>query len=216
MSKLKEILKENRLIYTAWCATSRGFYTGDLLHPHLGGYRAGGDRNSLVRPLFQTLHDRFDCRSGLDVGCAEGITVQDMIACGIDGWGMEGSAKALRTSSCPDRITVHDLTAGPYLAGRRFDVVWCCEVVEHVEPRFVGNVALTLAGNCGRYLAMTHALPGQKGFHHVNCRPPGYWIEMLEAAGLTFRRELTEELRGVVAAHNRSAFFAHSGLVFAR
>jgi len=216
MSRLKQILKENRIIYTAWSATSRGFYTGDLLHPHLGGYRAGGDRNSLVRPLFEELYSRFGCRSALDVGCAEGITVRDMIAAGLDAWGMEGSAKALRTSPCPDRIALHDLTTGPYLAGRRFDLVWCCEVVEHVEPRFVGNVVLTLAGNCARYLAMTHALPGQKGFHHVNCQPPDYWIGMLESAGMTFRRDLTEELRGIVASHNPQAFFVQSGLVFVR
>jgi hypothetical protein len=32
---------------------------------------------------------------------------------------------------------------------------------------------------------MTHATPGQGGYHHVNEQPSGYWIEKMREAGFT-------------------------------
>ncbi len=212
---IKAALRKNKYVYPLWCATLGRYYVADVLHPHLGGYRAGGDRNSLARPLYDELLAR-GCRSAFDVGCAEGVTVRALLEIGYDAFGLEGYAKALRKSACAERIVVHDLTTSPYLAPRRFDFVWCCEVVEHIEPKYVGNLVITLAGNCGRYLAMTHGLPGQDGFHHVNCQPPEYWIGMLQAAGLAHDAEFTTRMRERVRAYNPGAFFAKTGLIFRR
>jgi len=57
--------------------------------------------------------------------------------------------------------------------------------------RFVGNVILTLTGNCGRYLAMTYAPLGSGGYHHVNCQPEEYWIKLIEVAELRYDQNLT-------------------------
>lgn len=215
MNSLKSALRKNKYVYPLWCATLGRYYAVDVFHPHLGGYRPGGDHNSMARPLYDAFF-AMGCRNAFDVGCAEGITVQTMIDIGYDAWGVEGYARALRRSACPERIVIHDLTSAPFLSGRRFDLVWCCEVAEHIEPKYVGNLALTLAGNCGRFLAMTHALPGQDGFHHVNCQPPDYWVQTIEASGLLFDESLTNEMRYHVRGHNPSAFFARTGLVFRR
>src|SRR4051794_28051900 len=39
------------------------------------------------------------------------------------------------------------------------------------------NVRRALAN--AAVVAMTHAVPGQAGHHHVDCQPPGYWIERM-------------------------------------
>jgi hypothetical protein len=44
-------------------------------------------------------------------------------------------------------------------------------------------------------LLMTHADPGQAGYHHVNCQPSGYWIERVPPRVL-FDANLTAETRG--------------------
>ncbi len=71
---------------------------------------------------------------------------------------------------------VHDLTKGPVVTS--VDLVHCQEVVEHIEEKYLDNLLSSLL--CGKFIVMTHALPGQDGYHHVNCQPPEYWIEHLQ------------------------------------
>jgi hypothetical protein len=78
----------------------------------------------------------------------------------------------------PDRpIAQHDILAAPYVMP--VDVVWSCEVAEHIVEPKVDNYIDTLCN--GRIVAMTHAVPGQPGHHHVNCQPSEYWIEKMRA-----------------------------------
>lgn len=189
----------------------------NVLRPHLGGYKPGGDLATDVTPLFKEFFTGFTCKSALDVGCAEGHMVQAMLQIGYDAYGLEGLVKARKASSCPERIITHDLTYSPYLFQRRFDLVWCSEVVEHIRENYVGNVVLTLAGNCAQYLAMTYGPPGSGGYHHVNCQPAEYWIRLIESAGLSFDAELTAIMKAHVAAHCEGfRHFTKTGLIFRR
>lgn len=189
----------------------------DVFRPHLGGYKPGGDYATEVTPLWEYFYTQLGCRTALDVGCAEGWAVKAMLDIGYDAYGIEGLPKALSRSPCPDRITIHDLTKRPYLSGRRYDLVWCSEVVEHIKEAYVGNVVLTLVGNCGRYLAMTYAPPGSGGYHHVNCQPEEYWVEHIQAAGLRYDADLTYFARELVRTKCKGfRHFAERGLVFVR
>ena len=127
---------------------------------------------------------------------------------GCEVLGLDGSRKAggLLTEG---EFIVHDLVSGPCLSGRRFDAVWCCEVAEHIEERFAGNLVSTLVGNAERFIFFTHALPGQGGYHHVNCEPPEYWMEKFGALGYALGQALTAKAR--LLGHN---YFAKTGLVF--
>ena len=94
------------------------------------------------------------------------------------------------------------------------DLVHCCEVVEHIEEQFLDNLLRTLAN--GRVIAMTHALPGQGGYHHVNCQPSEYWIQKIEAIGYHYLSMETEEVRNLGSGTECWTYFAKSGLVFER
>lgn len=215
---IKHFVKNNHVLYATWCTLKgQDTFAANVFAPHLGGYIPGGYWKTHSPALYEFFLRERGCRTAFDVGCAEGQSLEAMIGMGYeDARGIDGFAKVLKTSKCPERISIHDLTKCPYLAPKRADFVWCCEVAEHIEEKYVGNLVLTLAGNCARYLALTHALPGQPGYHHVNCRPPEYWIGLVEGAGLRFEPDLTTAMRELMQRTTPGSFFAKTGLVFSR
>jgi SAM-dependent methyltransferase len=177
--------------------------------PSLGGNGIGGDPLTWHPALWQYLIDRFDVSSMLDVGCGEGHCVGWFTGHGVDAYGFDGLRANVENAVAP--IELWDLRAGPYT--RPVDLVHCAEVVEHVSPEFVGNVLDTLAN--GRVIALTHALPGQPGYHHVNCQPPEYWVRHLEDRGYRLLELESFESRAIVE-RNAWTFFVRSGLIFER
>lgn len=184
---------------------------------HLGGYVSGGDDATFYPDLWNWLVRDFGIRSVIDVGCGDGVAVrhfEGLIApltihrrpsvIGIDGCQQESS-----------NIHQWDYTTGPLGYRIEFDLCWSCEFVEHVEERYVPNFLATFA--CAKHVLMTHAVPGQAGHHHVNLRPPDYWIGVMAAIGYSFDRALTSSARGL-AGLNMSPWnhFVRSGLAFTR
>jgi SAM-dependent methyltransferase len=174
---------------------------------HLGGNAWGGDPFTFEPRLWRHLVDRFQIRTVLDVGCGQGHAMLEFsrLGCwcvGVDGWGPNA-----RFLTMP--IITHDLTANP-LRVSNIDLVWSCEVAEHIEKEYVDNFVATLA--CGRYIAMTFCPPGGKGHHHVNCQPEEYWIDLVVGAGYRYMR------KAVLAAREAATheYFSDRGLLFER
>lgn len=192
---------------------------------HLGGTSTEGDPDSWYPELWDWLVREFGLGSVLDVGCGVGHAQKFFFDRGLLTWGLdcEGvlARHLLRETSEKPGLIVHDLTTGPWgwVDTTRADLVWCCEVAEHVEEQFVDNVVRTVADNCYKVLAFCAAPAGAGGFHHVNCQDPPYWVAKLEAAGLTYRPDLTDHARSLCPEGNgRSArnYFRRSGLIFTR
>jgi hypothetical protein len=101
-----------------------------------------------------------------------------------------------------------DLTQSPVWC--RVDLVHCQEVVEHIEESFLDNVLLSLA--CGKVIVMTHAVPGQVGYHHVNLQPMEYWVSHLKSYGCEVLEEDTRRVRSLAKA-DTAIYLASSGLV---
>ena len=125
---------------------------------------------------------------------------------GIEWTGIDGDSSVSKPSIC-----LFDYTMGAYFPSE-FDLVWCVEFVEHVEEKFVYNFLPSLS--CGRVLLLTAAPPGHKGYHHVNCRPQRYWIDMIEAAGMSYDEEETKDLRA--ASTMKRDFVRKRGMVFVK
>ena len=180
---------------------------------HLGGYVAGGDPGTWTPQLWEHLVDAYDIRSVLDVGCGEGHSTRFFRSLGCDVLGVDGCAQAIRDSVLPGSVTLHDFCDGPFDPGRRFDLVWSCEFLEHIDEQYLPNVLATLA-LADKAIAVTHAFPGQPGHHHVNCQPTSYWIEML--AGIGYDCRLTDTVaarRATWGDYHRLNHFGRSGLV---
>jgi len=185
----------------------------DEKQPHLGGFIPGGDPATYYPDLWRWLVDRWGARSVLDVGCGEGHALKFFARCGVDNLlGIDGVAQ-----EAEHLVRTHDYTLGPLHVEHigRFNLCWCCEFVEHVEERYVPNFLATFA--CADLVLMTHAEPGQQGYHHVNCQPAAYWTGVLAAIGYQLDEALTACTREFARA-NESPWnhYARSGLAFSR
>lgn len=134
--------------------------------------------------------------SVLDVGCGAGAWLavhrhegtEDIL--GVDGDYVDRSLLLIE----PDRFRPIDI-AGPFDLGRRFDLVECLEVAEHVPA----SAAETLIDNLVRHgdlVLFSAATPGQGGKGHINERPIGYWRECFARRGYRAFDPLRPLVRG--------------------
>lgn len=136
-----------------------------------------------------------------DLGCAGGGIVLDALLRGHQAIGLEGSDYSLRHQRAEWRLLRNNLftcdIAKPYLVcdleGRPvlFDVVSAWEVFEHIPedgvPQMLKNIVNMLAP--GGYFVgtvnQTESIEPESGARlHVTIRPPEWWYEQAEKAGL--------------------------------
>lgn len=195
------------------CGHLGGCMRADAEHPH-------GDPGCYFPELWQWLMDKFrrpDKPFGVvDVGCGEGHALEWFYNHGAAILGLEGCEEAIRYSPVEDYIRQIDFTQGSvtdwpswsWLQATGADLIWCCEVVEHIEERFIPNYLP--AFKLGRVLAMTHGFPGQEGYHHVNLQPVTYWVKLLAQEGFELDEALTAESRKL----DKDGHWQRSGLIF--
>ena len=99
------------------------------------------------------------------------------------------------TGSIPaDRFNVGNLTR-PLDLGRRFDLVQCLEVGEHLPRAASGTLVASLCTH-GDIVVFSAAVPGQGGENHINERPLEDWRALFAEHGYAafdpFRRRLSE------------------------
>ena len=183
------------------------FYIDDQ-SPHLGGYIVGGDDATYYPELWEWLVKECGVRSVLDVGCGEGHALRFFRELGCRTMGIDGIEQ-----NQVDILT-HDYTESG-LELDPFDLVWSCEFVEHVEEQYVPNFLRTF--KAAKIVTMTHAEPGQPGWHHVNCQTADYWRGAMTACGYSLDLSLTKKTRELaLLSNNPINHYARSGLAFVR
>jgi SAM-dependent methyltransferase len=143
----------------------------------------------------------------LDVGCGTGRTLSYLRDNGVDAFGVEGSDLAISRARHPDHILKHNLNRELNL-GRRFDLVWCAEVVEHIHPRYERNLLNTLV-NHSDLIILTAAQPGQGGEGHFNEQPFDYWISKFEVLGYSYDEPTTLNLRAAPEPYSENILVFH-------
>jgi SAM-dependent methyltransferase len=133
--------------------------------------------------VLSALVPRLPVRSVLDVGCGRGTWIKASLACGIqEVMGVDGvPLSPTELLFAPERFHVWDLRQ-PLALDRRFDLVLCLEVGEHLAAEH----ARVLVGSLARHsdtVLFSAACPGQTGQHHVNCQWPVYWQALFNDAG---------------------------------
>jgi cyclopropane fatty-acyl-phospholipid synthase-like methyltransferase len=128
--------------------------------------------------ILKMLFDIFQPNSVLDVGCglgtwlsvAQKMNVSEIM--GIDGSWLDKS----RLRIDPDLVSIQDLEQ-PLEIGRKFDLVICLEVAEHLSSDAAPNFIDSLT-NHGDIILFSAAIPFQGGSHHINERFPDYWYSL--------------------------------------
>jgi len=137
--------------------------------------------DGIVRDLHPT--------SVLDAGCALGLLVEQLSLRGVDASGVDISEHAISSApdSVRDRVRVGSLTEP---LERRFDLIVCVEVLEHVPAAEVDAAIANLCAASDRILLST--TPEDFGeATHVNVRPPEAWAAALAREG--FLRDLERD-----------------------
>ena len=173
---------------------------------HLGGNIAEGDPFTFSPTAWDYLISRFAVNSVLDLGSGSGYAADYFFRRGLKVVAVDGLAENCRKAKFPTMCC--DLTKTSVLC--RVDLVHCQEVAEHIESAFVDNFLQSLT--CGKFIVMTHAVPGQGGHHHVNEQPASYWTEALGVRGCLVLEEDTRRVREA-ASKDGARYLAATGLV---
>jgi SAM-dependent methyltransferase len=174
---------------------------------HLGGNCMEGDPYTYAPGVWSYMIDRFCITSMLDVGSGSGHCPEYFFRKGIKAVALDGLWENVRDSVYP---TVQwDITHGSFKT--KVDLVHAQEVVEHIDPQYMQHLIDTLKS--GRYIFMTHAVPGQGGHHHVNCQPQEYWVELMKANNCYLLDEDTKRIREI-AKKEESGYLGSTGLLF--
>lgn len=177
----------------------------------------GGHWNytNIDRFPFDYLVGAFNPKSMLDVGCGPMGMVALALEYGLDAYGIDGDIDILYgdfTTGPRSRFSLCDFTVDYWKSPASFDLIWSVEVAEHIEERYCGNYLKTIAENLNLngVLFFSHALPGQKGHHHVNCQPPSYWIERFAAFNIHHLAPESEHARRL----SSNPYISNTGMVF--
>ncbi|EAM6080682.1 hypothetical protein CDJ04_07180 [Salmonella enterica] len=183
------------------------FVNGVDEEQHLGGNIAEGDPRTYAPSVWDYVIKRFAVKSVLDIGSGLGYAADYFFNAGVKTLAVEGLTFNVNHSIYP---ALHqDITQKPILC--KVDLVHCQEVVEHIEESFLDNLLSSLT--CGRFILMTHAVPGQEGHHHVNEQPMEYWINHLRRYSCGLLEEDTMRIRHL-AANDGALYLAQNGLLF--
>jgi len=162
-------------------------------------YQGAGSLRS-ARLVIAALRRRLPvaARTVLDVGCGVGtwlVAWKELgcEVCGVDGAYVAPGSLQIATGE----FHAHDLMLELAL-GRRFDLVQCLEVAEHLPPAAAPVLVASLCRHADLVM-FSAAPPGQGGEHHVNERPYGYWRELFAAEGFAMH----DPLRGEILADRR-------------
>lgn len=165
---------------------------------HLGGFSTTeniGDEATYHPNLWKHMIDVYNVKSLLDIGCGMGISTKFFYDNGCTVQGIEGHPFCKENSKMKDYIKLHDYINGESNVEGVYDLCWSCEFIEHVEEKFMHNFIKDFAK--AKIILITHATPGQGGWHHVNCQPASYWIEKLGEHDLIYDDDLTKETREI-------------------
>jgi SAM-dependent methyltransferase len=121
--------------------------------------------------------------SVLDVGCGAGAWMRAYLEVGVaDVEGLDGAyVRGEQLLVERARFRPADLRQ-PFRLGRRFDLVQCLEVAEHLPPDAGETLVDSIVAH-GSTVLFSAAPPGQGGEHHVNERPYEYWRRLFAARG---------------------------------
>lgn len=175
------------------------------LPKHLGGHFK---RTHIDEGLLLFAKNNLNIKSMLDIGCGIGEQVELGNRMGINSIGVDGDFTIKRKNE--DWFLTHDFTKGKLNLINKFDMIWCCEFVEHVQDKYLDNYMTLMTS--GKYIFLTHAKPNKPGHHHVNCQNPEYWINIFNKYYFSFNKELT--ILSKQYSTMKREFWKNSGMIF--
>ncbi len=151
---------------------------------HLADHQHLAEASRYAAVVVANILDRWiKTNTVLDLGCGIGTWLRGFAACGRrEVLGVERELLADQYLEIAADLILHADLSQPLDLHRRFDLVICLEVAEHIAAEAAG----TIVENCIRHadiVLFSAALPGQQGRHHINEQLPEYWVALFRARG---------------------------------
>jgi glycosyltransferase involved in cell wall biosynthesis len=171
------------------------------------------EERPMAKSIAKWVKDSIKPKNVLDIGCGPGTYVEELIAEGVDAFGID----------IDDRVEGKDYLAKESIfdTKRTADTVMTFEVLEHIDPAYADQEvdALYNAIESGGTLIFTAAQPGQGGVGHINCRKKEYWGKKLVAKGLVFDEALTADITKALLENrynqeNYMGWFVNNVMIF--
>jgi 2-polyprenyl-3-methyl-5-hydroxy-6-metoxy-1,4-benzoquinol methylase len=164
------------------------------------------------RNVASTLSQHIPFATVLEIGCGTGQLLVELHRNGKNVLGCEISEAGIR--GAPEEITVFQADAAkPIHLNRRFDLVLCIEVAEHIRQKHSAQ----LVANCthlGRQVFFTAAPKGQTGVGHINLQPYSFWIELFAEHGFVHQEALSRKIQGQMRSENVLSWITNNLMVF--
>jgi SAM-dependent methyltransferase len=137
--------------------------------------------STILRLLFEV----YTPQSMLDIGCGLGTWLSVAREMGVqDIRGVDGPWLDKSRLRVPEHLVhVQDLEK-PFDFQRRFDLVACLEVAEHLGVNAAKSFVASITAH-GDVLLFSAAIPFQGGHHHINEQWPDYWRALFGEKGYT-------------------------------
>lgn len=171
---------------------------------HLGG---GFGRTHIDEGALKYAKDKFDITSMVDIGCGIGGMQALASKYGILYRGIDGDPELAMP---PPNFIVHDFRNKFDKELPEIDLAWSVEFLEHVEEEYIENYLAVFRK--AKYVICTAAPPGKPGWHHVNCQPIKYWIDIFEKENFTFSEKHTKEMKR--SSTMKREFMKETGMVY--
>lgn len=159
----------------------------------------GGHKNKTWTDLgaLRYLAKKINAKTFLDIGCGPGGQIEIAKTLGLKAQGIDGDPKF---SDMKD-ISVFDFSESKFSKNKLknipkegfFDIGWSVEFLEHVDEKYIDN--FMPAFSLCRFVVITHATPGQGGYHHVNENTFEYWENIFKKSGFSYSSKLTKKIK---------------------
>lgn len=145
------------------------------------------ERSEIWRNFFGGIARRiaadFQPKTTLDAGCAIGLLVEALRENGVESYGFDVSEWAVK--QMPGEYTdfvKRDSVLNPKAFEKKFDLVTCIEVLEHLQPSEADAAVKNLCG-WGDIVIFTSTPDDYEEATHFNVQQPGYWAEKFARYG---------------------------------
>lgn len=147
-------------------------------------------------PPFRYIYDKFSPQSVLDLGSGLGMYIKAFKeygsneVLGVDGFDEPDDIV------CENCYVKHDLRK-PLDLGKKFNLVICVEVIEHIDSQYENNLLNSINEHAENIIVFSAAHINQPGVGHINCRPVQYWIAKWKNLGWEVNFFDTEAVRSL-------------------
>lgn len=167
-----------------------------------------------ARKVAEIINSYFVFNSVFDIGCGAGIYIAEFKKMGKDVLGCDSSIAGLQFSLNDFTIFHADATL-PILLNRKYDIVICFEVAEHIKKKYSRQLVKNCTSNSDTVL-FTAAPIGQGGVGHINEQPYDFWNKLFEEMSFRYNSDLSEKIRQQMKKEDVVCWIADNFMYFSK